>query len=255
MKLRLVQCVVSDDITENIGQITSVLHESQAGEWVIFPEGLLSGYAPAEATYIQHLNMSLIKEATTQIQQIVNQRDCYALIGSAWQENHQWFNSTLIFTPQHELEIYHKCNLATLDRQHFNAGQNLSVFTRGDITFGVQICREIAFPEQWRVLKQQGAKIIFHNNNAIRPYDARWKHVLITRALENQCFVCSVNNAESPQALASYIIDPSGEIIFESSLQQRQIASYDVDLTQVRETYDQQARTDLVRIATSNTTN
>lgn len=251
MQLRLVQCVVNDDITDNITQITRVLQDAQSGEWVIFPEGMISGYAPAEPDYVQNLDMTHIQEAVEHIQALVNQRGCRVLIGSAWGEDGQWFNSALMFAPNRNLEMYHKCNLATLDRQHFTAGNKLSVFRHDNITFGVQMCREIVFPEQWRTLKQQGAKIIFHINNAIKPHDARWKHLLITRALENQCYVCSVNNAQLPQALASYLINPFGEILFESIPQQPQIVTSTIDLAQVSEIYDQQARTDLVRIMTN----
>ncbi len=45
-------------------------------------------------------------------------------------------------------------------------------------------------------------QIVFHINNAIKPHDEVWQHMLIARAIENGVFVCSVNNAAPPQRLA-----------------------------------------------------
>ncbi len=87
------------------------------------------------------------------------------------------------------------------------------------------MCRELLFPEQWRALKLQGAQLIFHINNAIQPQDAIWRRILITRALENQIYIVSVNNPASLQAQA-----------------------ISLDLSQVSQYYVEQMRSDLVRV-------
>jgi predicted amidohydrolase len=100
------------------------------------------------------------------------------------------------------------------------------------------VCREILFPQAWLGLKQRGAQVVFHLNNALKPYDDVWEHILIARAVENRMFVCSVNNAAPPQKLTSYLVAPSGQVLLRANEQVVQTLSYEVDLTQgVQEIY------------------
>jgi predicted amidohydrolase len=61
--------------------------------------------------------------------------------------------------------------------------------------------------------------------------------VIIARAVENGVFVCSVNNAASPQALASYVVSPSGEVLAKTDTQTEQILSCEIDLSATRPAY------------------
>ena len=45
-----------------------------------------------------------------------------------------------------------------------------------DIKYGLLACIELLFPAQWSELKNQGAQIIFHLNNAIQRHDA-WNRI------------------------------------------------------------------------------
>jgi len=144
--------------------------------------------------------------------------------------------------------VYHKNNLHVPGRKHFTPGNELPVYTIDGVTVGIQICREIFFPEQWKVLKKKGAQVIFHINNAIKQIDRPWSHMLITRAIENQLFVCSANNAAAPQALASYLVSPSGEILLETELQVEKTLAYEIELEEVRTDFLADERTDLVRL-------
>lgn len=108
----------------------------------------------------------------------------------------------------------------------------------GGVNIGIQICREVVFPEPWLHLKRQGAQIIFHINNAIKPYDQTWEHILITRAIENRVFVCSVNNAAVPQKLTSYLIAPSGHVLLRADEQVEQTLVRTIDLSEVQDLED-----------------
>jgi predicted amidohydrolase len=70
-------------------------------------------------------------------------------------------------------------------------------------------------------------------NNALNPHDAIWEHVLITRALENAMYVCSVNNAAPPQQLTSYLIAPNGHVMLKAERQTEQVLSATIDLAEV----------------------
>jgi predicted amidohydrolase len=248
MHLSLAQFIVTDEIERNRDKILAVLDSAKPAEWVIFPEGMLSGYTPADPDYLNHLDPDAIRQALETIQACVQARGCYCLFGAALPQDDNWYNATVFIDQDGWRQAYRKINLATLDRAHFAAGDELPVFQADGATFGVQMCRELLFPEQWRLLKQDGAQIIFHINNALKPQDAIWRHLLITRALENQCFVISVNNGASPQLLPSLVISPQGVILRASQPDCQIIMSIHVDLAEASDEYLQQARTDVVRV-------
>jgi predicted amidohydrolase len=139
-----------------------------------------------------------------------------------------------MFSHNKDRQVYKKIELSDIDKNHFKEGEKLPIYEMGGIKFGVQICRELLFPLAWSKLKEQGAQIIFHINNAIKPYDNVWEHIVIARAVENSVFVCSVNNASEPQELASYLVDPSGKALLKAEKQQNQTLTANIqpDLTQ-----------------------
>jgi predicted amidohydrolase len=141
--------------------------------------------------------------------------------------------SAVVLSAGGEVRWYDKNTLSAVDSRHFVAGDRLSTFQVDGVKFGVQICWELLFPRQWAQLKRDGAQIVLHVNNAVRPQDAFWEHVLLTRAFENRYFVASVNNAAGAQALPSYLIAPSGETLVRSEPRVEQALSWELDLSQV----------------------
>lgn len=247
MKIRVAQLIVSKDIQENLNKVISVLQNSIQDEWVLFPEGMISGYYPEETGFLSQLNVDVIEKALDTVAQIVKEKNITCLIGSALKENNIWYNCSICLSPDQKI-IYRKNNLSTLDRNHFSAGDELKVYEQNNIKFGIEMCRELAFPEQWKLLKKDGAQIIFHINNAVKKNDKVREQVLVARAFENQVWVCSVNNSASPQTMCSMIIDPSGKIVWQSIAQKEEIHTEELDLSLVSTQYLQQERTDLVEV-------
>lgn len=224
MKIKVAQLVVTKDIQENLDKVVSVLQNSTQSEWVLFPEGMVSGYYPEETSFLSQLNVGAIDKALETIARIVKEKNIVCLVGSALKEDGAWYNCSIYMSSNQRI-IYRKNNLSTLDRNHFSAGNELKVYEQDNIKFGIEMCRELAFPEQWKLLKKNGAQIIFHINNAIKESDKVREQVLVARAFENQLWVCSVNNAASPQTMSSMIIDPRGNVVWKSTLQKRKFVT------------------------------
>jgi len=239
MKVKIVQLSVKKDISLNKSKIIDALNGAEKDEWVIFPEAMLSGYYPNEANYTSGLDWPDISDSLNEIKRLAIKKECHCVLGSATKTNEAWHNTLLVFSYLHEDVSHHKIQLSALDKNHFAAGLSVKSYQISRIKFGLQACRELLFPSQWTKLKTDGAKIIFHLNNAIQPQDSIWKHILISRAIENSIFVVSVNNAESPQQLSSYIINPKGEILAETQIQKEEFIRYTIDLNQVIEDLSQ----------------
>ena len=120
----------------------------------------------------------------------------------------------------------------------------------GKILIGVQICRELRFPEQWAWLARQGAQIMLHLNNAIgdSSFQAVWKSHLVSRAAETQRFVLSANNAAAEQVSPTIAIAPDGQVIGEIVSAELGVLRTTLDLSRVSNVYLDQSRTDVVAI-------
>ncbi|MCJ7805651.1 carbon-nitrogen hydrolase family protein [Patescibacteria group bacterium] len=250
MKVRIAQVSVSKDIHTNLDKVISILQNSSSNEWVLFPEGMISGYYPEEETFLSQLNSNAIEQALDKVDKITKEKNINCLVGSALKLDNNWYNCTIFINPNQKI-IYRKNNLSIPDRNHFSAGNELKTYKEENVSFGIQMCRELIFPEQWKILKKNGAQVIFHVNNAIKESDKIWEQILVARAFENQFWVCSVNNAASPQTMCSMIIDPYGKIVWQSTPQKEEVHTENIDLSSTSNHYLQQERTDLVKIVRS----
>jgi NAD+ synthase (glutamine-hydrolysing) len=233
VKITLAQLCVERNISQNVEKILSVIDSAGSRDWIVFPECALTGYFPREERYLQDTDPEAVNVAIDEINQAIRSARCTCIYGSATFEKDAWHNTAIIEGASGESDRYHKIKLHPLERRHFRAGDVLKPYVVTGITVGIQICREIVYSEPWAQLKAAGAKLLVHVNNAIQQHDQIWKHLYITRALENSAFVCSVNNAASPQQLASYLVSPSGAVLVKSELLKEQTLSCEVDLGEV----------------------
>jgi predicted amidohydrolase len=175
-------------------------------------------------------------------------------VGACIQDDRRWYNAAYGFTPQGKTYIYHKINLATHERGTFSAGAELPLFEldtpAGSVLAGVQICRELRFPEQWKALARRGAQIILHLNNAVGVDRSQsvWRSHLISQA-ETQRFVISANNAAPQQGSPTMAVAPDGLVMGEIVSDQLKTLRVELDLAQVANWYLEQSRTDVVEIA------
>ncbi|WP_180955152.1 carbon-nitrogen hydrolase family protein [Peribacillus deserti] len=112
---------------------------------------------------------------------------------------------------------------------------------------GIQMCREIRFPEQWRHLAVHGAEVIFYLTN-VKGEDnfPVWNSHLISRAAENQRFIISSNIAASEQGCSSMAVSPKGNILTELPAGEEAVQKVVIDLTEVSDWYLSQSRMDLM---------
>jgi predicted amidohydrolase len=234
MHIRIAQLAVQRDLATNLARILDVLDRAQPGDMVVFPEGALSGYEPQDPAYLEGLDAAAIEHAIADVGRRVREVGCRCLVGSATHEDGQWWNSVLLLDERPEPRRYRKAELSRLDRHHFQPGPfSGDVWDAAGVPIGVLACRELLFPSIWMSLKQRGAQVVFHLNNAIQPHDALWLHLLVARAIEQSVFVCSVNNATAPQGLPSVLISPAGHVILQADVQTDQALAAQIDLAEV----------------------
>lgn len=104
---------------------------------------------------------------------------------------------------------------------------------------GLAICYDVRFPELWRMLALEGARLILCPAGFPEPRQDHWRTLLRARAIENQCFVAGVNQVGTEQIAGgsalkyfggSLLVDPWGEVMHEADANESLIIQ-DIDLS------------------------
>ena len=244
---------VTWDVDANVACMERALAASAPGSLVAFPEGALSGYSD-DLAGLAALTPGRLDTALGHIQALAARHQVYVALGTLWPAHGAgggWTNSAVVLSPDaHPWWWYHKVNLATHERGVLVFGDELSVRVGSPAVLGVQLCRDLRFPEQWRWLCQQGADVLLYLTYAVGDPHAYpvWKSHLVSRAAETQRFVVAVNTAHAEQMCPTAIIDPRGDIMAETEGAEARILTATLHLEDVSNWYLSQSRTDLLQL-------
>ncbi len=246
------QFPITFNIYENLKKIQLILEKSQKDDIVVLPEGALSGYSD-DITFLKDINVNELKNAMDLVREEVMNRKIHLIFGSCIYEEDIWYNAAICYSYSNSDFIYKKLNLAFHERGHFEQGNELEVYPLNiegkTINIGMQLCREIRFPEQWRWLALKNADIFVYLTNAIQGKGLSvWRSHLVSRAAENQRFLISSNNAHINQHCPTMLIDPKGEIIEEILSDKLCYFRKEIELNQVSNWFIDQCRNDIVKL-------
>jgi predicted amidohydrolase len=253
MRAAAIQMPVLMDVTENLRVLEAAVTSLPPGTLAVAPEGVLSGYRP-EPGMVRGLSGEVTAGAVEAAQTMARRAGIHLIVGACLEIEGIWRNASFYLGPKGERRRYDKINLAISERADFRAGDHLPVFDLliGDrkVCLGIQMCREIRYPEQWQLLARQGAEIIAYVNNAIGNLDGPdlWRMHVISRAAENQRFVIGANNAAIDQGCTSLIVAPSGKVLAEVDVGATACATAAIALADVSDWILGQARTDVVSV-------
>ncbi|PPC77543.1 carbon-nitrogen hydrolase family protein [Pokkaliibacter plantistimulans] len=126
----------------------------------------------------------------------------YVAYGFARREADSYFISIGVVDPQgRQLGYYDKLHLAqygaSMEKEFFSRGDHLCVFEVNGFRLAPIICYDIRIPELSRTLVvDHGVDVILHCGAYYRDCSFHtWHDFLLTRALENQCYLLSLNQA------------------------------------------------------------
>lgn len=244
---------VTMDPARNAAVIERLLAGVLADTFAVAPEGALSGYVN-EAGFVSRIDQAATAAAIERIAAFCVEKRVHLVAGACLNENGAWRNASLYFGPNGERHRYDKVNLAQNERGAFEAGDSLPVLAiaigGAQVKLGIQMCREIRYPEQWRALAAQGAEIIAYANNAIGSINghALWRAHAISRAAETQRFVIGANCAAADQTCPTLIVAPSGDVLAEASIGAESATVATLALNQVSDWVITQARGDVVSL-------
>lgn len=248
----IAQFPITFNIYDNLSQIKSILDKSEKDDLVVLPEGALSGYGD-DISFLKDIDIEKLQYAMEELKQEVLNRKIHVVFGSCIFEEGAWYNAAICYSYNNPDFIYRKINLAFHERGHFKTGDKLEVHSLKIkdevVNLGIQLCREIRFPEQWRWLAVNNADIFVYLTNAVTGKGLNvWRSHLVSRAAENQRFLISSNNAHSDQHCPTMLISPSGEIIDETVSDKLCCFKKEIDIEEVSNWYINQCRNDVVKL-------
>ncbi|MBX4266763.1 carbon-nitrogen hydrolase family protein [Clostridium estertheticum] len=240
------------NIEENLNNIVTILEKSEIDDLVILPEGALSGYSD-DISFLENINLEILQQGLDRLKQEVINRKIHFIFGSCIYEQQALHNSAICYSYNNQDFIYKKVNLATHERGVFEAGNQLPVhklkIMNGVVNIGIQLCREIRYPEHWRGLAINGADIFVYLTNAvIGKQSSVWRSHLISRSAENQRFLISSNNAHKNQQCPTMLIGPDGEVIEEIISNKLSCFKRTINLEEVSNWYINQMRNDVIML-------
>ena len=148
----------------------------------------------------------------------------------------RFYNTTSVIHNGDVIGTYRRAVTHPMEKPFIQSGKEFPVFEIDDITFGVLVCFEIAFPELTRIIALKGASVIFVPASAPEEADYLWEARLKARAIDNQLFVVGVNRCgdigNERYIGKSMVVSPRGEIIH-ACKNGEEIASVELDLDEI----------------------
>ncbi len=241
------QMATTDEVSRNAAKLHGAIDQAarHGAQMLVTPECALSGYLPPDG-----LDFDALDSATEELEDHASEAGLWLALGTTRQGDHgHWLNAALLISPEgRAVGTYDKTHLMPADREVFAPGSELPVVEAGEWTVGIQICFDVRFPENWRILRRKGAELILHLSNASR--SAHWKLPVLeaavrSRAAENGMYVVSANDARSPQMMVSAICDPDGRHLARAPEAQEALIYAELDRANVKGDFLAQRRTDL----------
>jgi predicted amidohydrolase len=226
-KVKILGIQINSEIgnkTANYQKIAGFLNEY---EWfkpdlVILPEMFSIGIDHK----IFHQNAEAIPDTTTMfLSGFAEKYNTYIVGGSFVEKTHtgEYKNTSLVFDRKggiigkyQKIHMFSHCGSA--EGQYLSGGDKTVVVDTDFGKIGLSICYDLRFPELYRSLMRKGAEIICCPAAWPYPRFEHWQTLNKARALENLCFLISVNQCgkvtQNRTNLGhSMVVNPWGEVI------------------------------------------
>lgn len=239
MKLALLQLnVLEKNKAANVLHGLQLVREAaKTHELVVLPEVWTTGYSLG---HLQDEAENADSPVLAELAEIARENGCAILAGSVpMRHDGKIYNTSVAIDKKGNfVNFYDKVHLFGLfnEADFFAPGNNFNAFELDGICCGSTICYDLRFPELFRHLALQGAKIIFCPAEWPEARGDIWRLLAQARAAENHIFVIAVNCAGTFKGAPFYghsmIIAPSGKILAEAGMEE-EVLSCEIELSDI----------------------
>lgn len=204
LKITIVQPdIVWEDINANLEKYDTLLKDAEPTELIVLPEMFTTGFSmhPGE------LKEPMDGIAVQWMKNLAHEKNA-AVLGSLIIEHRgKIYNRAVWMHPDGTPEIYDKHHLYTMgqETEHYSAGNSKTIVEYKGWKFCPLICYDLRFPVWAR--NTEDYDVLLYMANWPSPRHHVWKNLLISRAIENQCYCVGVNRVGSDGAGLRYLGD------------------------------------------------
>jgi len=219
MKVGLVQySPIWENPNETITIIEKLIDSTELKDvdLLIFPEMSLTGFTMNSKIFAEEMDGI----SFNYFMKLARKLKKHIFAGIIERDENDIFNSLIHFDENGLIRIryrkIHPFSLANEDK-HYTAGTETVVTKINKISFGLSICYDLRFPEQYRHYGKNKVEVLINIANWPVTRINHWNLLLQARAIENQCFVIGVNRVGNDPFLNypgnSVVINPMGEVL------------------------------------------
>ena len=236
-------------VSELCDRISKYLSERTPVDLVVLPELVTIPYSRETFESLPLFAETLSGASTEAFIELSQKINSSILFGMPYESDSRFFISQILVDPREGVvEIYSKMHLchygASYEKDFFEQGNKLITFDLCGWKVAPLICYDIRFPEMARSLVlEHGVDFLIHAAAYYRDESfATWPHFAVTRAMENQIFLLSLNRA-GPDYGGSifcppWIDDDHPVVCFDQLSEEFQVLELNSDaITQARERY------------------
>jgi len=213
-------------------------------EFLCCPEAVLGGladYAPQPSSFAINVGSGQLEKVLAPLASTT----VTTILGFTEIDAGRLYNSAAIFHRGSVIGVYRKLHPA-INKSIYEAGDEMPVFTVGDLTFGVVICRDSSYAEPARVMTSRGATALFVPTNNAMPAAkggpklvAEARNADIACARENLLSIIRADVAGRAAELVSYgsssIVDSRGIVLASSRQMTNDLLIADIERRSIDE--------------------
>jgi predicted amidohydrolase len=249
LRAAAVQLQSTNDRDRNLAAADRLTRAAAAdgAELVVLPERLdLRGSARDYAAGAETLEAGRPLEWATQLARELGIDLVAGSIAERREGHERVANTSIHVGPEGELKaVYRKIHMFDVEvggveyreSEHSEPADEIVLSeTSSGTKLGLTICYDLRFPELYRILTLEGARIVTVPANFTRVTgEAHWEVLLRARAIENQVFVIAPGQGRGPGPEGdsygnSMIVDPWGEILARAGGEGESFVAADLDL-------------------------
>lgn len=229
MRVAVIQMVSGEQTADNLQQAQALVKSAieQGAQLAVLPENFLTyGQSAPDLDSIRNTYLPALADlaASNSIALVAGTLPFREALGSKPYASSFVFNSL-----GEQLFRYDKIHLfdanvadatgSYRESDHFAKGSQLGLVDACDTRLGLSVCYDLRFPEYYRLLAQQGAKVVCVPSAFTEVTGAaHWEVLLRARAIENQCFILAANQGGvHPCGRSTWghsmIVNPWGEVM------------------------------------------
>ena len=186
----------------NLLHAKEIINRIEGVDLIVLPELFTCGYSRDTFNRLSQLAEETKGPSFQFFSKIAKEKNCYICYGFPQKKDDKYYISQAVINPNGEIEtIYSKQHMAqfgnSMEKEYFEASDETISFEINGVKLGIIICYDMRFPELSRILAFQHRidflihPVAFYKDNSF----PSWHHFVITRALENQIYMLSLNRA------------------------------------------------------------